>query len=89
MVPESSLVVDSGPLIAFARIGQLALLPQLAPRIVIPPAVWHEVTVSSSEAPAAHEVRQLLRPQLEALQASGIYVSQALNDAVLEDVGER
>jgi predicted nucleic acid-binding protein len=162
-MPESSLIVDSGPLIAFARIEQLALLPQLSSHIVIPPAVWHEVTIRSSNAPGAHEVRQLswleiqtpdallvapltilldqgeaevialaqtlsdsmvvlddararrvaerlniarigtvgllrrakrmgliplLRPQLEALQANGIYIRQALIDAVLKDVGE-
>lgn len=162
-MPELRLVVDSGPLIAFARIGQLALLPQLGSQIVIPPAVWHEVTVSSHDAPGAHQVRQLpwlaiqapetllvepltiligrgeaevialaqmlpnsmvviddararrvaerlrierigtvgllrhakqmglialLRPHLEALQAQGIYVRQALIDAALKDVGE-
>jgi uncharacterized protein len=160
---ESVLIVDSGPLIAFARIGQLALLPRLGSRILIPPAVWHEVTVSSSTAPGAQEVRQLpwlavetpdrlrvealtilldrgeaevialaqtiaesmvvlddararrvaerlniarigtvgllrrakrmalidlLRPQLDALQANGVYIRQALIDAVLQDVGE-
>lgn len=159
---EPDLVVDSGPLIAFARIGQLSLLPQLSSRVIIPPAVWHEVTISS-DAPGAYEVRQLtwlaiqspdmllvepltilidrgesevialartlpnsvvvlddararrvaerlniarigtvgllrraklmglitlLRPQLEALQANGIYIRQALIDAVLTDVGE-
>lgn len=162
-MPESALIVDSGPLIAFARIGQLDLLPQLNSQIVIPPAVWHEVTISSSDAPGAHEVRQLpwlmvqtpdarlvepltilidrgeaeviavaqtlpdsivvlddararrvaerlniarigtigllrrakrmgliglLRPHIETLQANGIYIRQALIDAVLKDVGE-
>lgn len=162
-MPEGSLVVDSGPLIAFARIGQLALLPHLGSRIVIPPAVWQEVTLSNQDAPGAHEVRQipwldrqapdplrvepltillgrgeaevialaqtlpqsmvvlddararrvaerlsmqrigtvgllrrakrmgliaLIRPHLDALQAQGIYMRQALIDAVLNDVGE-
>ncbi len=157
------LIVDSGPLIAFARIGQLALLPKLGSRIVIPPAVWQEVTITSSAAPGAEAVRQLawleietpdallvesltilidrgeaevialartllhsevvlddararrvaerlsiarigtigllrrakrmglidmLRPQVEALQAHGIFIRQALMDAVLKDVGE-
>lgn len=159
---EPTLVVDSGPLIAFARIGQLALLPHLGSTIVVPPAVWDEVT-ARQDAPGAHEVRQTtwiiiqapeallvesltilvdrgeaeaialartlsnctvvlddararrvaerldiprigtvgllrrakrkglidqLRPQLEALQANGVYIRQELIDAVLKDVGE-
>ncbi len=162
-MPKPVLIVDSGPLIAFARIGQLALLPKLGSRIVIPPAVWQEVTITSSNAPGAETVRQqawleietpdallveslailidrgeaevialartladsevvlddararrvaerlniarigtigllrrakrrglidLLRPQVEALQVHGIFIRQALIDAVLKDVGE-
>ncbi len=160
---EAVLVIDSSPLIALARIRQLELLPQLGARILVPPIVWDEVTVRSSNAAGAREVRQVpwieiqapeplvaeslsilvdrgeaeaialastlpdslvvlddararrvaerlnvrrigtvgllrrakraglidkLRPQLEALQASGIYIRQALVDAVLKDVGE-
>lgn len=163
MIPRPTLILDSGPLIALARIGQLALLQHLGSRLVIPPAVWQEVTVTSSDAPGAKDVRQLtwlevqapdprpvepltilidrgeaevitlaqtlpesvvvlddararrvaerlniprigtvgllrqakrmglidrLRPQLEAVQAQGIYFRQALIDAVLKDVGE-
>ncbi len=58
-MPEAVLVVDSGPLIAFTRIGQLGLLPHLGSRVVVPPAVWDEVTIRSSDAPGAHEVRQV------------------------------
>lgn len=36
---EALAVADSGPLIALARINQLALLPQLCSRVLIPPAV--------------------------------------------------
>lgn len=163
MTREALLVIDSGPLIAFARINQLELLPQLAARIVVPLAVWDEVTVRGRNAPGADEVGQTawlerqtvaplaveplailvdqgeaevialarmlpgsvavlddararrvaerlnvrrlgtlgllrrakrmglleqLRPHLEALQANGIYIRQALIDAVLADVGE-
>lgn len=163
MTREVVLVIDSGPLIGLARINQLELLPQLAARIVVPLAVWDEVTVRGRNAPGADEVRQTtwleqqavdplaveplailvdqgeaevialartlpssvavlddararrvaerlnvqrigtlgllrrakrkglleqLRPHLEALQANGIYIRQALIDAVLADVGE-
>lgn len=163
MTREAVLVIDSGPLIAFARINQLELLPQLAARIVVPLAVWDEVTVRGRNAPGADEVRKTtwleqqavdpfaveplailvdqgeaevialartllgslavlddararrvaerlnvkrigtlgllrrakqmglleqLRPHLEALQANGIYIRQALIGAVLDEVGE-
>jgi predicted nucleic acid-binding protein len=162
VTPDIVLVIDSSPLIAFARIGQLGLLRQLGTRVVIPPAVWDEVTIWSS-APGAQTVIQTvwievqapdplhveplailvdrgeaevialartlpnstavlddararrvaerlniprigtigllrrakrmgmiqrLRPQLEGLQAHGIYIRQELIDAVLKDVGE-
>lgn len=39
-----ALVSDSGPLISLARIGQLDLLPKLFGEIVVPAAVYREVT---------------------------------------------
>ncbi len=41
---ESLFVADSGPLIAFAKLGRLDVLRQLATRLIVPPAVWREVT---------------------------------------------
>jgi len=42
---EPLLVADSGPRIAFARMGRLDVLRGLASRLIVPPAVWREVTV--------------------------------------------
>jgi predicted nucleic acid-binding protein len=42
---EALLVADSGPLIAFARLGRLEVLRNLASRLVVPTAVWREVTM--------------------------------------------
>ena len=36
------MVADSGPIIAFARIGRLDLLRQVVGELVIPPAVYDE-----------------------------------------------
>jgi uncharacterized protein len=41
---EALLVADSGPLIAFARLGRLDVLRNLTLRLVVPTAVWREVT---------------------------------------------
>ncbi len=54
---EPVVVVDSGPLIALARIGQRALLPSICERIIVPARVWEEVTISDPDAPGAAEVR--------------------------------
>jgi uncharacterized protein len=56
-VPSEELIIaDSSPLIGLARIGQLGLLPKLARRIVVPRAVWAEVTGARTDAPGASEV---------------------------------
>jgi predicted nucleic acid-binding protein len=56
-VPVAEIIIaDSSPLIGLARIGQLQLLPKLARRIVVPPAVWQEITEVKQEAPGAREV---------------------------------
>jgi hypothetical protein len=47
-MPEKIIIADSSPLIGLARINQLELLPQLSNRIIIPPAVWDEVTVQGT-----------------------------------------
>lgn len=39
------IVADSSPLIALALIDQLELLRELFDRVLLPPAVWDEVTV--------------------------------------------
>ena len=55
-MPESILVADSSPLIAFARINQLNLLPKLFSTILVPPEVWDEVTQRGVARPGAQEV---------------------------------
>jgi len=37
------LVVNTGPIIALAKIGKLALLKELAPEVFIPPTVYREL----------------------------------------------
>jgi predicted nucleic acid-binding protein len=53
---KQTIVGDSSPLIALAIVGQLDLLPRLFQRVIVPPAVWEEVTVSGSDLPGALEV---------------------------------
>jgi uncharacterized protein len=77
---EALLVADSGPLIAFARLGRLEVLRTLATRLVVPTAVWREVTM---EKPG-------LADALAIGSASWIEVvspTQPLLDPVDEDLG--
>lgn len=55
---DAAAVADSGPLIGLAKIDQLELLPALFAKILIPPEVWHEVTVRGGHLPGADKVRQ-------------------------------
>ncbi len=56
MPAEEIIIADSSPLIGLARIGLLALLPQLARRVVVPQAVLAEVIAVKGDAPGAKEV---------------------------------
>lgn len=56
MRSEGIIIADSSPLIGLARIGQLELLPRLARRIIVPRAVWTEVTHARADAPGASKV---------------------------------
>ena len=53
-----TVVSDSSPLIALARIHKLRLLADLYGRILIPAEVHHEVTVAGRGLPGAEEVRR-------------------------------
>ena len=51
------VVSNAGPLIALARVDQLALLPSLYGTVLIPRAVEQEVTGMGLNRPGAGEVR--------------------------------
>jgi len=53
-----TVVSNSSPLIALARIHKLSLLTDLYGRILIPGEVHHEVTVAGRGLPGAEEVRR-------------------------------
>lgn len=52
-------VSNSSPLIVLAAIGRLQLLPRLYDRVVVPPAVWHEIVVAGSGRAGAAELPHL------------------------------
>ena len=54
---KTAIVADSSPLIFLAIIEQLELLPQLYQQVLLPPAVWDEVTVQGV-LPGAQAVSQ-------------------------------
>lgn len=61
-----AIVADSSPLISLAIIQQLELLPQLYQRVMVPPAVWEEVTVRGVGLPGAEAVSQLAWLEIQA-----------------------
>lgn len=160
---KTTIIGDSGPLIALAIIGQLDLLRLLYEQVIIPQMVWDEVTVHGQGLAGSLEVSRLtwveiktpqiqwlapltvlvdkgeaqaialalsennsivllddaqarrvaerfgvsrigtlgvlrkakkagyithIKPYIQQLQQSGIYIKQTLIDAVLKDVGE-
>ena len=52
-----TIVSNSGPLIALARIGQLGLLPTLYGEVIVPPTVYQEIT-GETDLPGAQELTQ-------------------------------
>jgi uncharacterized protein len=50
------MVADTGPVIAFARLGRLDLLRQVVEALVIPDAVYEELVGRGKERPGATEV---------------------------------
>ena len=84
---KPAIVADSGPLISLAIIDQLDLLKQLYQQVLVPPAVWHEVTVKGRGMPGAHAVAQLTwleirKPEPQVLQPLSILVDPGEAEAI-------
>lgn len=52
------IVADTGPIIAFARIGRLDLLYQVVRELVIPEAVYEDLVIKGKGRPGAAEVER-------------------------------
>lgn len=92
------IIADSSALILLARIGRLELTRALAARVVVPQAVWTEVTVARADAPGARtvadatwiEVRVVAAPAVQPLlslvgqgEAEALVLAGSERDAVL------
>lgn len=77
---KAAIVTDSSPLIALAIIEQLELLPKLYPRVLIPPAVWNEVTVKGVGLPGAQAISQIQWFEIESPPAQGVAALSILVD---------
>ena len=56
MSESGPVVTDSGPLIALASVGQLDVLSVLYTSVLVPEAVWREVTEAGVGRPGAREL---------------------------------
>ena len=95
------IVSDTGPIIAFARLGRLSLLRQVFDVLIIPTAVFDELVRSGSDQPGAPEAIQgewiqrravagqeaaaQLPPRLHAGEREAIVLAQELGIQVLVD----
>jgi predicted nucleic acid-binding protein len=52
------IVSDSGPIIAFSRIGRMDILRRLFGQIIVPNAVYEELVIAGKGKPGAAEVRR-------------------------------
>jgi len=55
------VVSDTSPITNLASVGHLELLQQLYGQIVIPPAVYRELTTAGETIPGYKEVQTLIR----------------------------
>ena len=81
------IVADSSPLIALAIIDQLDLLLHFYQRILLPPAVWDEITVQGRGLPGAQAVSQLAwleirAPDIAFVQPLSILVDRGEAEAI-------
>lgn len=84
---SQTIVGDSSPLIALAIVGQLEVLPRLYQRVIVPRAVWEEVTEKGAGLPGAIEVSRLnwldiQTPEPELLQPLAILVDRGEAQAI-------
>jgi predicted nucleic acid-binding protein len=56
MAESGPVVTNSGPLIALASVGQLDVLRALYLSVLVPEAVWREVTEAGAGWPGAREL---------------------------------
>jgi uncharacterized protein len=52
------IVADAAPVIAFARLGRLALLQHIVEELVVPDAVYDDLVVKGRGKPGAAEVAE-------------------------------
>lgn len=88
---EQVIVADSSPLIALAVTGAIDLLPQLYRDVLLPPAVWDEVTIAGQGLPGAEVVRgagwlKVTKPDPAVVAALTILVGQGEAIALAQSV---
>lgn len=90
---HQTIVGDSSPLIALAIIGQLELLPQLYQHVVVPYAVWEEVTIQGAGLPGASEVSlckwfDIKHPDTNLLKPLSVLVDRGEAEAIALALGD-
>lgn len=79
------IVSNSTPLIAFARIGELELLHQLIQHVVVPEAVWKEVT-EAGDRPGAEEIHKATWVEVHAVRLIPLEIVPLLDRGEVEAI---
>jgi predicted nucleic acid-binding protein len=78
------IVSNSTPLIAFARIGELELLHQLVQHLLVPEAVWEEVTEAGSR--PGTEIRKATWVEVRAVRIIPLEIVPLLDRGEVEAI---
>ncbi len=79
------IVSNSTPLIAFARIGELELLHHLVQHVLVPEAVWNEVT-ETGDRPGATEIRTATWVEVRAVRVIPLEIVSLLDRGEVEAI---
>jgi predicted nucleic acid-binding protein len=79
------IVSNSTPLIAFARIGEVELLHQLVQHVLVPEAVWREVT-EAGDRPGAEEIRKATWVEVRAVRVIPLEIVPLLDRGEVEAI---
>ena len=85
---HKKVIVNSTPILTLAEIGQLDILKLVYGEIIIPVAVFNEVTVKDKQPTLSHHMKILCDSGLVKGRKEGKWIYYSLNDSVIKNIKE-